>query len=82
MTVYNSRNSAGGTVVYNVDTKEKISQVLSIDTDRNVVECAHYPIEVTASGHIATFEMKFRAIHAIRGADALPGLFHCYGSFE
>lgn len=79
MTVYNSRNVAPGTNVYEVETKQKILQVLSIDTDRNVVECAHDPLEVIASGDIATFEIKFRAIHAIRGTNALPGLFHCYG---
>jgi hypothetical protein len=79
MTVYNSRNVARNTRVYDVDTKQEVRQVLSIDTDHNVVECAHDPLEVTASGDIATFEATFRAIHAIRGTDALPSLFHCYG---
>lgn len=79
MTVYIFRNVAPQTKVYDVDTKQEVRQVMMIDTDRNVLECAHYPLEVTASGDFATFEIKFRAIHAIRGTDALPGLFHCYG---
>lgn len=77
--IYDHTNVACGTTVYDVDTKKVIKRVMSIDIDRNVVTCSGDPVEVTASGDIATFGISYRSIYPIRGGRLLPSLFHCYG---
>ena len=77
--IYNSSNTAAGTTVYDVDVKEKIMRVMSVDTDRNVLMCVSDPVEVSGDGCIATYEVKFRTIYPISGRRILPELFHCFG---
>ena len=77
--IYDRSNVEPGCAVVEVDTKEQIPFVLSVDTDRNVLVRSANPVEVAFGGEILTFETKYRAIHAIRGRDFLPSLFHCYG---
>lgn len=80
--IYNASNVPVGTTVYNVDTKEKVMRVMSIDTDRNVVVCVSDPCEIAADGTLATYEIKFRSIYPIYGGRFLPDLFHCYGLLQ
>ena len=77
--IYDAKNSARGSTVIDVDTKQTITRVISIDTDKAELTCFPDPIEVTSSGDIATFKMRFHSIYAICGSCVLPQLFHCYG---
>lgn len=77
--IYDSSNSAIGCSVYDVDAKAQLMQVLSVDDASGEVVVAVDPIEVTASGDIATQTLAFRSIYPIRGGRHLPCLFHCYG---
>ena len=80
--IYTARNSIAARV-YDVDTKQELKQVVQIDDEAGVVVVAHDPIRVNAAGNeVDTFEAKYRAIHAIRGVDPLPCLFHCYGRVQ
>ena len=76
---YNPNNVERGTNVFDVEANAKIDRVTSIDTDTGEVECCSEPLQITAFGEIATFKIKFTAIHPIRGGAMLPCLFHCYG---
>ena len=59
--------------------RDSLKHVLSVDTGTGEVECAHLPLEVSADGTIATYRVRFRAIHPIFGGNVLPQAFHCYG---
>ena len=76
--IYGPNNCQGGTLVFDVDHRERLDQVLSVNTESGVVVCCHKPIRVV-DGEVAHYTVKFRSIYAIRGLDRLPGLFHCYG---
>jgi hypothetical protein len=75
--IYNCKN-AGGASVYDVETKERLDHVMSIDTDAGEVLRAEHPARVVG-GQLATFTQKFTTIYPIRGGGARPVLFHCYG---
>lgn len=77
-TVYDATNVCGGTLVFDVDTKAKLGQVIRIDIALGEVEMAHFPVRVSR-GEVETFKFKYRSIYPIFGGDYLPGLFHCYG---
>lgn len=77
--IYDSSNSAMKCSVYDVDTMQRINQVLSLDDETGEVVVAVEPLEVTASDELATKTLQFRSIYPIRGAGYLPVLFHCYG---
>lgn len=77
--IYDGHNVARNTKVFDVESKAEMRKVVAIDVGTGEVECFFDPLEVTASGDLATFKIKFSAIHPIRGGAALPCLFHCYG---
>ncbi len=79
--IYTSRNCQPGTSVRDVEGRETLSRVVSVDTVAGVVTCAHDPIRVTPGPiqEIETFTVRFRSIYPIRGCDLWPRLFHCYG---
>ena len=74
---YDSSNALGA-VVYDVDTKEKLREVMSIDTDAMTVTRFETPLR-TVGDSLATYDMQFRSIYAIQGLEKRPCLFHCYG---
>jgi hypothetical protein len=74
--LYNGHNAVGATV-YDVNTKAKLWQVVSVDTDKGEVVRHHEPIRVEGN-EIATYTERYRSIHAIRGHEPRPVLFHCY----
>lgn len=82
-TRFTARNSFGATV-YDVDTKEKINDVISVDTELKQVECFYNPIRVhpDIDNEVETFVIKFASIYPIYGGGDRPCLFHCYGRIE
>ena len=77
---YDSSNSAGA-VVYDVDTKEKLRDVMSIDTDAMTVTRFEMPLRIVGD-LLVTYDMQFRSIYAIQGLEQRPCLFHCYGRLK
>lgn len=77
--IYDSRNSAPGCSVYDVDAKERIDQVVAINAKAGWVQVAEQPLRVTAHDHIATRRIRFASIYPIKGLEVFPCLFHCYG---
>jgi hypothetical protein len=75
--VFNASNAAGATV-YEVETKRKLTHVMSVDADAGEVVVAHQPFRVVGD-EVATYTERYRAIHPIYGESLWPVLFHCYG---
>lgn len=75
------RNNALGATVYDVDTRQKIMQVMQIDTDANELLCAYFPLRVVDE-RVDAYTIRYRAIHPIFGGSPWPVLFHCYGRVE
>lgn len=75
--IYDRSNALFATV-YDVDTCEKIGQVISIDTQAGEVLCAYFPIRVV-DDRVDTYTIRYRTIYPIFGGSPWPGLFHCYG---
>ena len=71
-------SSALGAEVYDVDTKEKLREVMSIDTDAMTVTRFETPLRIVGDS-LVTYDMQFRSIYAIQGLEQRPCLFHCYG---
>jgi hypothetical protein len=78
--IYDHSNALSATV-YDVDTCEKIVQVISIDTQAGEVLCAYFPTRVV-DDDVETYTIRYRAIHPIFGGSPWPVLFHCYGRVE
>jgi len=67
-----------GASVYDVDTRQKLAQVMSVDIDAGEVVCAHDPIRLVGD-EVDTFKVKYRSVYPIYGGKPWPQLFHCYG---
>lgn len=82
MSIFTPENVAVPASVFHIDDKAtRIEFVLSADTESAELTCAHQPSRVDpATNEIATFKLKFDAIHPIYGGKKRPGLFHCYGT--
>lgn len=80
--IYDSGNVMHQTRVYDVDTKEEIRDVMEINTSAGWIKVVERPIRATSHHHIASKRIRFDAIHAIKGAEPAPCLFHCYGRFH
>lgn len=80
-THYSVRDVAFGTTVFDVDTKERIDHVMSIDTYSGELELCCMPphLDPKDRNRIETHTIKFRSIYPISGGARLPCLFHCYG---
>ena len=76
--IYDASNSIGAQV-YDVDTKEKIGQVLAVNDTAGWVQVVEQPVRANAHGHIASRRIRFASIYAIKGREHWPVLFHCYG---
>ncbi|MDM0041870.1 hypothetical protein QTI05_22710 [Variovorax sp. J22R193] len=75
--IYDPSN-ASGAAVYDVETKERLSHVLWIDTELGEVVRAEQPVRVVGD-EFATHTTKFTTIYPIRGGGWSIQLFHCYG---
>lgn len=78
--IYDYSNSIGATV-FDVDIKNEIKNVISINTDAMTVTCAEYPLRVVGNG-VSTFDTRYRSIYVIQGREKRPCLFHCYGKIK
>lgn len=77
------RHNALGAQVFDIGTCEQIRRVMSVDTDAGVVIAAHDPLRLRPNREeVETYEIRFRAIHAIRGGFDKPVLFHCYDRLQ
>ena len=77
--IYDATNCQPGCSVYDVDTKERIDQVVAINVKAGWVQVAEQPLRVTAHDQIATRRIRFASIYPIKGREHWPVLFHCYG---
>lgn len=75
--IFTSENTRGGSV-FDVDTKQKIGYVRSIDTENGEIVCMHQPIRIK-DGEVETFSIRYESIYPIYGGSSCPCLFHCYG---
>ena len=72
---FNHTNCQPGTSVVDVDKRETLKMVMTINTETGEVECYHQPFDVFCQ----TYTIKFRSIYPIYGGSPVPGMFHCYG---
>ena len=77
--IYDATNCQPGCSVYDVDTKQRIDQVVAINANAGWVQVAEHPLRATAHEHIATRRIRFASIYPIKGREHRPVLFHCYG---
>jgi len=78
--IFTPRNTNRASV-FDVDTKQEIKHVSSIDTEAMDLICYEQPFRVHHD-HAATYTIKYRAIHPIYAGRPWPCLFHCYGKIE
>lgn len=74
---FTAENAAGATV-HDIDTKEKLPAVISVDIDSAEVKMAYQPLRLVGD-ELETFTRRYAAIHPIYGGKRAPQLFHCYG---
>lgn len=77
-TIFNHHNAKGATVS-DVDTMQIFDDVMIVNTAEGWIEIIDPPLRVDHEDKIVVQRIHFRAIHAIRGGDIYPRLFHCYG---
>lgn len=78
MSYFDPSNCEQGTLVYEVETKRRLDNVLAVDTTAGLVVRAEKPFRVVG-GEVATCTERYSTIHAIYASGLRPTLFHCYG---
>lgn len=79
MTMYTASNTRRAKV-YDVDTKEELKHVASIDTETGEVTIFPLPVRLNADRtEVETYKVRYRTISPIFGGYPVPCLFHCYG---
>lgn len=76
---YTHGNVLPGTRVTDLDTQERLTKVLSIDTGRGEIEVIDEPCRLDDTGErVVSKTLRFTAVWPIldRG---IPCLFHCHG---
>ena len=76
--IYNHANCHNRTQVYDVDTKERITYVMSVDTDEMLLTVALVPTK-WAGDRVASEPRQYTTIYPIFGGSPWPVMFHCYG---
>lgn len=77
--LYNSSNVLRSTTVHDLDRRELVRRVMSIDTDRAEVVVCSEPLRAAADGRtILTETVRFASIWPILD-DGFPCAFHCHG---
>lgn len=79
--LYTAENARGASV-YDVDTLEKLDKVVEVSTSQGWVKVHRHPIEMDSRGRAISNKIRFRSIYVIRGDEAAPCLFHCYGRMQ
>ena len=65
--------------VFDVDSKEEFHRVTEVSTSQGWLKVSRFPYEFDRKGNIICDKIRFNSIHAIRGRESAPCLFHCYG---
>ncbi|MDR2326451.1 MAG: hypothetical protein LBE51_13740 [Acidovorax sp.] len=77
--LYTHHNAAGATV-HDVDTRERLSRVMEIDTKNGWVKVGYSPHRISPDGKgVLTRRIRFRSIYPIFAGQGVPVMFHCYG---
>ena len=77
--LYTPENARGASV-YDVDALQKLDEVVEVNTRAGWVKVARIPLLFDPRGNgVVCDRIRFRSIYAIRGDEAAPCLFHCYG---
>lgn len=77
--LYTAENARGATV-YDVDAMEKLDEVVEVNTRAGWIKVVRQPFLIDPRGNeLVCDRIRFRSIYAIRGDEAAPCLFHCYG---
>ncbi len=76
--IYNYTN-AQGSMVMDVDSKQRIDRVLLVNTKTGAVVVAKSPCRLNHKGKIDRETLYFDSIYPIFGGRTMPVLFHCYG---
>ena len=76
--IYNGTN-APGSLVMDVDSKQRIDRVLMVNTKTGAVVVAKNPCRPNHKGQIDRETIYFDSIYPIFGGRTMPVLFHCYG---
>ena len=76
--IYNGTNAAGSLVI-DVDTKQRIDRVLMVNTKTGAVVVGTDPYRLNHKGKISRETIYFDSIYPIFGWRTAPCLFHCYG---
>lgn len=86
--LYHNGNAMGATV-HDLDTRQRIDRVISVDTEANEIEVPLQPHQFTEDGkRLATMRLKYTALWPIFGwrkpgkepwEVGYPCMFHCYG---
>ena len=74
-----SAHNVDRATTYDIDSKEKISNVLMINTKTGAVVVAKQPVRLNHKGRVDRETIRFETIHPIYGGGTKPCLFHCYG---
>ena len=75
--IFTARNTRRAKV-FDVDTKQEIDAVVSVDIDAGVLVRHHKPLRVVGD-EIDSYTEYYRSIYPIYGDSRHPQLFHCYG---
>lgn len=76
--IYNGTNAAGS-LVFDVDAKQRIDRVLMVNTKTGAVVVGTNPLRLNHKGKIERETIHFESIYPIFGGRTTPCLFHCYG---
>lgn len=77
--LYTHENVALPCRVFDVDTKEEIKHVAEVNPKAGWLKVHEHPLRLDGHGQVASKRIRFRSIHAIKGLEGAPCLFHCYG---
>lgn len=76
--IYNGTN-APGSLVMDMDSKQRIDRVLMVNTKTGAVVVGKTPARLNHKGKIDRETIYFDSIYPIFGGRTMPVLFHCYG---
>ena len=76
--IYNNLN-APGSLVMDVDARQRIDRVLMVNTKTGAAVVAKSPCRMNHKGKIDRETIYFDSVYPIFGGSAAPVLFHCYG---
>jgi hypothetical protein len=81
MTMFAPGDVMPKTSVYDADTGQQFKMVGLVNTDACEIVCFDQPFRVVGE-EVATYTVRYEAIHAIYGGYPVPCLFICYGRIQ